>query len=282
MPSPHLFPVTALAPAASIGEALHTHWREYLMEAAEIAAFMLSTCICGALLYSPNSPLKEAGISHTFRSILMGCAIAITTFLIIRSPFGRRTGAHFNPAVTLAFFWLGRVHRWDAACYILAHFGGAAAGVLAASQIAGMLLSDPPVCYMVTLAGSHGNSAAFLSEFLLAALLMGVVLYASNHRMLVRFAPLFVALITVCYYAFSSSISGFSVNPARSFSSALFAWVWQGIWIYFLAPGLGMLAAAALYIRHVGRDGVYCAKVFHDLHSACPFPCRFLRLYPEA
>jgi aquaporin Z len=87
---------------------------------------------------------------------------------------------------------------------------------------------------------------------------------------------------SVCYYAFASSISGFSVNPARSFSSALFAWDWQGIWIYFLAPCLGMLAAAALYIRRAGRDSVYCAKVFHDLHSTCPFRCRFLGLYPEA
>jgi aquaporin Z len=42
--------------------------------------------------------------------------IATTTLLIIRSPFGGRTGAHFNPAVTLTFFWLGRGHPWDATC----------------------------------------------------------------------------------------------------------------------------------------------------------------------
>jgi aquaporin Z len=274
--------MTALSPSASIGEALRRHWREYLMEGAEIAVLMLSTCICGTLLYSRDSPLKGADLSRTLRSILMGAAVAITTFLIIRSPFGRRTGAHFNPAVTLAFYWLGRVHRWDAMGYILTQFGGGIAGVLAARRVVGIRLAGPPVSYMVTLPGSHGNSAAFLGEFLLAALLMGVVLNASNHRLLVRFSPLFVALVTVCYYGFSSSISGFSVNPARSFSSALFAWVWQGIWIYFLAPCLGMLAAAALYIRRAGRDGVHCAKVFHDLHSTCPFTCHFLRMYPEA
>jgi aquaporin Z len=238
---------------------------------------MLSTCFFGTLLYSRDSPLHDG--SPIFRAILMGDAIALTTFLIIHSPFGHRTGAHFNPAVTLAFFGWG-VHRWDAGCYILAHFVGAVAGV--ARQILRMRLSAPPVLYLVTLAGAYGNFAAFFGEFLLSALLMSVVLYASNHRLLVRFAPLFVALVTVSYFAFSSSISGFSVNPARSFSSALFAWIWQGVWIYFLAPCLGMLAAAALYVRRVGRDGVYCAKVFHDLHSTCPFPCRFLRLYREA
>ena len=252
------------------------------MEASEIAILMLSTCISGTLLYSRDSPLIRGDVSRTLRSMLMGAAVAITTFLIIRSPFGRRSGAHFNPSLTLAFFWLGRVHRWDAAGYILSHFAGAIAGVLAARQIVGVSLSVPPVRYMITLPGDYGSPVAFLGEFLLAALLMSVVLYASNHRLLVRFSPLFVALVTVCYYGFSSSISGFSVNPARSFSSALFAWIWQGIWIYFVAPCLGMLAAAILYIRKRGRDGVYCAKVFHDLHSACPFPCRFLRLYPEA
>jgi aquaporin Z len=211
----------------------------------------------------------------------MGTAIAITTFLIIRSPLGRRSGAHFNPAVTLTFFWLGRVHRWDAGCYIIAHFVGAVAGVLAARQILGVRLSAPPVRYLVTLPGSHGSPIAFLGEYLLSAILMGVVLYGSNHRLLTRFTPVFVALLTVSYFAFSSSISGFSVNPARTFSSALFAWIWQGIWIYFLAPCLGMLTAATIYIRSMGPNSVYCAKVFHDLRSTCPFPCHFERVYQD-
>jgi aquaporin Z len=79
----------------------------------------------------------------------------------------------------------------------------------------------------------------------------------------------------------SSSISGFSVNPARSFSSALCAWMWQDIWIYFLAPCLGMLMSAAIYTKGAGSDRVYCAKVLHDRQSPCPFPCDFDRLFRE-
>jgi aquaporin Z len=252
------------------------------MEGTEIAALMLSTCICGTLLYGRGSLPGDVDLSYTFRSILMGTAIAMTTFLIIRSPFGRRTGAHLNPAVTLAFLWLGRVHRWDAACYIAAHFAGAVTGVLVARQILGPRLSAAPVRYMVTLPGSHGAPMAFFGECLLSAVLMGVVLYASNHRLLARFAPLFVALLTVSYFVLSPSLSGYSVNPARSFSSALFAWIWQGIWIYFVAPCLGMLTAAWVYVRSMGPNRIYCAKVFHDLRSTCPFPCRFERLYQEA
>jgi aquaporin Z len=273
------FRVTALARSASVADAINAHWKEYLMEGTELGTFMLSTCIFGTLIYNDESPLKALALSEVSDSILMGTAMAITTFMIIRSPFGRRSGAHFNPAVTLTFFWLGRMHRWDAAFYIAAHFGGALAGVLAAREIAGLRLSAPSVQYMVTLPGKYGSPLAFVFEFLLAVLLMSTVLYASNHRLLVRFTPTFVATLTVLYFALSSSISGFSVNPARSFSSALFAWIWRGIWIYFAAPSLGMLSAGAIYIRWAGFNHVYCAKVFHDTTSTCPFACQFRRLY---
>jgi aquaporin Z len=142
-----------------------------------------------------------------------------------------------------------------------------------------MHLASAPVRYLVTTPGTYGRFTAFIAEFVLSGLLMGIVLYASNHRLLVRFSPLLVALLTVSYYAFCSSISGFSVNPARTFSSALFAWIWQGIWIYFSAPCLGMLTSAAIYIKRMGSNQVHCAKVFHDRRSTCPFYCHFESLF---
>jgi aquaporin Z len=123
------------------------------MEATEIAVLMLSTDICGTLIYADESPIKSLDLTPELKSVLMGTAIAITTFLIIRSPFGRRSGAHFNPAVTLTFFWLKRVHRWDAVCCIAVQFVGALAGVLVA-KILGAPLSGPCVRYMVTLPGN--------------------------------------------------------------------------------------------------------------------------------
>jgi aquaporin Z len=278
MSSNPAFRVTALAPSASVAEAINAHWREYFMESAELGAFMLSACICGTLIYSKHSPLNSFALSPVSKSTLMGIAMSATAFLVIQSPFGRRSGAHFNPAVTLTFFWLGRMHRWDAMFYVAAQFGGAVAGVLIARGIVGLQLSAPPVQYMVTLPGKYGSAVAFGFEFLLSVLLMSTVLYTSNHRLFARFTPALVALLTVLYFVLSSSLSGFSVNPARSFSSALFAWMWFGIWIYFSAPCLGMLTAAAVYIKLRGADRVYCAKVFHDMRSTCPFPCHFQRL----
>jgi aquaporin Z len=280
--TPHSYLVTALAPSASLADAFRTHWREYLMEAAELCLLMVSICLFGTLIYSRASPLTPLALSGTAKAFLMGIAIAITTALIIRSRFGRRTGAHFNPSITLAYFYLGRIHRWDTLYYVAFQFIGALAGVFVAYLTLGEHLSGPPVRYVITTPGVYGSVLAFVAEFFLSGFLITVVLFATNHRGLARFSPFIVALVTVLYYGLCSSLSGFSVNPARSFSSAIFAWIWQGIWIYFLAPSLGMLAAASIYVRIQGRQNVYCAKLLHDLESTCPFPCHIDRLFGEA
>jgi aquaporin Z len=252
------------------------------MEAAEMAMLMLCICAAGSLLYGRNSAIANLGLSWLTRTALMGAIVAGGTFIIIRSPFGRRSGAHFNPALTLAYFSLGRIHRWDAFSYVMAHFFGGIVGVLFAHQLFGANLSDFPVRYVVTLPGRNGSIIAFLAEFLTSFALMEVVLLATNHRRLAQYTPVFVALVTVFYYMLSMSLSGYSVNPARSFSSALFAHIWQGIWIYFIAPGFGMLTAAIVYRRVAGIDRVFCAKVFHDFQSNCPFYCRIAELYGSA
>jgi aquaporin Z len=270
------FSANNLSTAATAAEALAIHWREYLMEAAELCLLMLSICLSGTLLYNKASPLSA--LSESTRAFLMGSLVGGATLLIIRSSFGRRTGAHFNPALTLTYFFLGRVHRWDALFYVLSQFAGAIIGVLFAHEVLGGRLSAPPVRYVITVPGSYGIVVAFIAEVILSGLMMAVVLFTTNRIHLANWTPFFVALITVLYYSFGSSLSGFSVNPARSFSSALYASAWEGIWIYFLGPCCGMITAALIYIRIFGKHRIYCAKVFHDTESPCPFRCDFARL----
>jgi aquaporin Z len=275
------FLATRLAPSASLADALKCHWKEYLMEAAELCVLMLGICSFGTVIYSRVSPFNSLGLLATEKAFLMGIAVATTTYFIIRSPFGRRTGAHFNPAITIAYFYLGRVHRWDMLYYLISQFLGATAGVFIAHLFLGEYLAAIPVRYVITTPGKYGSLIAFVAEFVLAGFLMGIVLFATNRKWLAQFSPLIVALVTVLYYGLCSSISGFSVNPARSFSSAMFAWIWQGIWVYFAAPSLGMVAASAIYVHSVGPQKIYCAKVFHDLRSTCPFNCDLEKLYLE-
>ncbi len=273
--------ITGLGASATFAEAVRVHWREYLLEAIELGILMVCICLSGALIYSRDSPLQRLPLSPPERALLMGVLVAASTYFIIRSPFGRRTGAHLNPAITVAYLWLGRINRWDGLNYILAQFTGGVAGVFLAYHALGRHLSAPPVRYVITLPGKFGVAMALAAEFVLAGLLMAVVLFATNHRRLARFSPLLVAAITVLYYVLGPSISGFSVNPARTFSSAFFAWVWQGVWIYFAGPCLGMMAAASIYVRSMGPTRVYCFKVFHDLETPCPFLCRFRELFKD-
>src|SRR5262249_38599224 len=101
----------------------------------------------------------------------------------------RNREGHMNPSVTLAFLWLRRIHRWDAAWYTVAHFVGDMQESLqrARSWVRGC--PRLPYQYMVTVSGKHGNGITFVAEFLLSALLMATVLYSSNHRRLARFTP---------------------------------------------------------------------------------------------
>ena len=94
---------------------------------------MTSACVFAALLEHPASPIHHAIASPLARRALMGIAMGLTAVGIIYSPWGQQSGAHLNPAVTLAFLRLGKIAPWDAAFYALAQFAGGLAGVALAA-----------------------------------------------------------------------------------------------------------------------------------------------------
>jgi aquaporin Z len=210
---------------------------------------MLSACIFTVLLYHPASP--AIALDPLLRRALMGLAMALTAIGIIKSPFGKRSGAHFNPAITLTFYRLGKIGGCDAAFYILAHFAGAIAGVGLSALLLGAKLAVPQVNYAVTIPGLGGPVAAFAAETFMAALLMTTVLVTSNRPRLAPYTTWLVGLLIACYIVVFAPISGFSINPARTVGSAVFAHTWTSIWIYFTAPLLGMLGAAEIFVRAV-------------------------------
>lgn len=249
------------------------HWPEYLIEAWGLGTFMLSACVFGVLLFHRESLF--AGYSLTFRSVLMGIAMGSTAVAIFKSPWGKRSGSHINPAVTLTFYRLGKINGIDALFYSLAQFAGAAVGVVLAWLPLGHLLSATEVNFVVTVPGMWGIAAAFAGEFLIAFLMMTMVLSTTNHPRLHRFTPYLAGLLVAIYITVESPISGMSMNPARTFGSAIVADTWTGWWIYFTAPALAMLAAAEVFARTRGLRAVLCAKVDHTGSAGCIFNCRF-------
>jgi aquaporin Z len=79
------------------------------MEAAGLGAFMVSACLFATLLEYPGSAVREALSAATLRRVLMGLAMGLTAIVIIYSPWGKQSGAHINPAVTLTFLRLGKI-----------------------------------------------------------------------------------------------------------------------------------------------------------------------------
>lgn len=252
---------------------LKNHWQEYLSEAWGLGMFMLSACVFGVLLFHPNSPLIE--LNAMFRNVLMGIAMGATAIGIICSPWGKRSGAHINPSVTLTFLRLGKVRFYDALFYILAQFTGGIIGVLIAWLILGKLLEDSAVNFVVTVPGKDGAGVAFIAETVISFFLMMMVLVTSNSLRLSRFTPYFAGFLVAIYITFENPLSGMSMNPARTFGSALAANVWTDWWIYFVAPPLAMLLAAEIYVRVKGAKEVYCAKFHHHNDHRCIFNCRF-------
>ena len=256
-------------------DALHRHWPEYLMEAAALGLFMISACVFGVLLEHPDSPVHRAIADPFLRRVLMGLAMGSTAVAIIFSPWGKQSGAHMNPSVTLTFLRLGKVERWDAFFYVAAQFVGGVAGVLLATTLLDQRLAHPSVAYVATLPGSSGAGIAFLAEVAISFLLMTAVLTVSNSRRLARWTGLFAGALVCLYISFEAPFSGMSMNPARTFGSAVFSRMWHALWVYFTAPPLGMLLAAELYVRRKGLHNVFCAKFHHCNSKRCIFRCNF-------
>lgn len=250
------------------------------MEAAGLGLFMISACAFGALLEYPGSPLHQAIPDPFTRRLLMGVAMGLTAIGIIYSPWGQQSGAHINPSVTLSFWYLGKIAHWDALFYVFAQFLGAVMGMTVAALLLRQALADPAVGYVVTQPGMAGIAVAFAVETIISFLLMTTVLIVSNSR-LARYTGLFAALLVALYITFTAPLSGMSMNPARSFGSALVAGQWVYLWIYLTAPPLGMLLAAEVYHQVKGRGTVMCCKLHHDNDKRCIFRCNYQQIVPS-
>ncbi len=245
------------------------HWPEYLMEAAELALFMISAAAFGTLLEYPGSPVRQMIHDPFIRRGLMGIAMGATAIGIIYSRLGKQSGGHFNPAVTLTFLSLGKVKRLDAAMYIAAQFVGGVGGILVSSFFLKQMLESPTVRYVATVPGNLGIGVAFVSEFAISFILMSIILIVSGREKIARYTGVVAGVFVASYILLEAPLSGMSMNPARTFGSALPAGIWDALWIYFTAPPLAMLFAGFLHKTLASKNPIACAKLHHDNEYRC-------------
>ncbi|MDY7093444.1 MAG: MIP family channel protein [Acidobacteriota bacterium] len=198
-----------------------------------IGTYCLVLAGCGAVVADAGGAgLGTVGISLTFGLVVTVMVLSI----------GHVSGAHINPAVTLAFALFRHFPRRDVPAYLVAQIlgaSGAAATLAAVFGPQGTLGATLP-------AGAPG--ASLLLEVLLTAILMFVITsVATDTRAVGQMAGLAIGATVAVGALWGGSTSGASMNPARSFGPALVSGAWADHWLYWLGPIVGAFLGAAVY-----------------------------------
>jgi aquaporin Z len=211
-------------------------WRIWAAELIGTAAFVLGALSAVALV-------RDAGPA---RLVLTGGLVATVVSAIALSPVGRVSGAHLNPALTLAFRALGRVGDRDLAVYLLAQVAGALVGGLAFRALwgAGARAIGGGVTHPAVPAAS-----ALVLEAAMTALLVGVIIACVSSARFERFTPLAIWPVLTLLIWLLSPDTGTSLNPARSAGPAVAFGDLRDLWLYVVAPTAGALAATLPWLR---------------------------------
>ena len=242
-----------MAFATHLAQALRRHWPHYLAEAAGIMAFLTVSSLASVVFHHPDSALARAfGPAAWVQRIGIGAALALLITAMASSPWGKRSGAHFNPAVTLGFWQLGYIATADALWYVLAQFAGALVAGTGLFWLLKPWFAHPDIHDNTTvpIEAANGWALALGAEILISAALMLVLLWALHSPRLKPWAGGLAGLTLAVFVVVEAPLSGMSLNPARTLGTAAAAGTYTHLWLYFLGPLGAMWATAALYQRY--------------------------------
>ena len=222
--------------------------RDYCYEGLGLGIFMFSAGFFDALIDSPNLPIRQHIHSALIRRFFIGITMGLTALYIFNAPFGKKSGAYINPAVTLVQYRLQNIDRKDAFFYMLFQFMGGTLGMYLVYLAMPVLISSPAINYIVTQPGTTGTAIAFIMEFIISFFIISTVLFTSDNKHLAKYTSLFVAILITLFITFEAPYSGMSMNPARTFSSAIISNQWKVFWLYCIAPIGGMLFGERIFV----------------------------------
>ena len=203
-----------------------------------VGAYALVTAGCGAIMVNAQTgALGHLGVALSFGLVV----------LVMISAVGHISGAHFNPAVTVAFALTRYVPWRNVGAYIVAQLAGAVLGALTLRALFGRVAD-------IGASRPSGSVVQSLGlEVLLSAMLMIVIIsVATDTRAVGEAAAVAIGATVALGALWGGPISGASMNPARSFGPALVAGAWDDHWVYWIGPLVGASIGALVYqwLRH--------------------------------
>ena len=237
-------------------QALRQHWRHYLVEAGGIMAFLTVSSTASVVFHHPASAVARAlGPQEWVQRIGVGLVVGGLIVAMAYSPWGKRSGAHFNPAVTLGFWQLGHIRTADAVWYVLAQFVGALVAGVGMRWLLAPWFDHHRIHYNTTqpIEAPYGWALALGAEILISSLLMLGLLWTLHSARRKKWAGALAGLLLAVFVIVESPLSGMSLNPARTLGAAAAAGKGPGLWLYFVGPLLAMWATAEAYRRYRQR-----------------------------
>jgi aquaporin Z len=238
------------------------HWIPWGCEFLGTAILLIGGLSAVFLDFGPSSPVAVHLRSVSARLLLTGLLFAGTGSLVALSPIGRRSGAHLNPAVTLAFWTQHKVHPHDLVGYVIAQVLGAISAVVALRLVWG---DTAHALHLGATQPGHGFTpfqAAGVEMLMTAALILMIFFFTSSPRS-ARWTPLGNWLLVATLVWQGAPYTGTSLNPARSLAPALLAPELPHLWVYIAGPLAGACLAAAVFATFRSTTTL-TAKLFHD------------------
>lgn len=206
--------------------------------------------------------LPSAGARRLLTGFLFGC----TGAAIALSPVGKISGAHINPVVSGAFWMLGKIRWRHALANVVAQCAGGLVGALPLVLWGAMGRS---IEFGATTPGAaYGDGLAVAGEVVTTVVLIVGLLVFVGHKRLRGFTPFIFPPMYAVMVFLEAPVSGTSTNPARSLGPMVMAGAWQGWWVYWVGPVVGMALGIAIY-QSVLLEGfeVEVAKLYHFAHD---------------
>ena len=234
-------------------------WRLFLSELVGTAVLLLGGLSVVIFMFGTGSPMERILPSVVFRQTTTGFLFGCVGTLITLSAIGKESGAHINPAVTLAFWLFQKLDTKTALGYVVAQLIGACVGCVPLLAWGSMGRS---IAFGATTPGKgYTIEAVLMGEIATTFALVSALCLFIGFRHLRRFTPFMIPFLYAVMVPLEASISGTSTNPARTFGPAVISGQWEGWWIYWVGPILGTIVAV-LVLSSLARR-IEVAKLYH-------------------